>query len=362
MVGYASSKGYGLVDFELFMPEKWFGSDFAEKREKCYVPLGLEFKTKNQILSEMIRKLRLSGLFKGNYLGLDSEFGSDHAFLDSLPKELIYFADVHNDCHVFLGRPELVTQAYAGRGRRPKGLAPSFPSLKVKDIIANDSTPWNDVVLGNGAKGPIIAKDKCLKVVESRDGKPGQDVWLYARMLEDGKIIYALCNKSMAATLEEIRTPALTRWSIEQCFKECKQYLGMDHYEVRTWHGWRRHILLTLIAHLFTIKLRHLFGIIPDSPGPAPVVDNPVEARQYAEAAVRLQNNQEINQPKIHAYSNKPQYILTIGLLLKFINSMFVKIGKCYEYIEHELKSMYAAYESHAKGKVNKLIQTFGTP
>jgi hypothetical protein len=30
---------------------------------------------------------------------------------------------------------------------------------------------------GIGAKGPIVARDKLLKVVESRDGESGKDVW-----------------------------------------------------------------------------------------------------------------------------------------------------------------------------------------
>jgi hypothetical protein len=86
----------------------------------------------------------------------------------------------------------------------------------------------------------------------------------------------------------------LTRWSIEQCFEECKKHLGMDHYEVRTWQGWRRHILMTLIAHLLVIKLRRKFAAQPDdmprNPAPAaPVVDKPVDGRDYREAVIRHQ-------------------------------------------------------------------------
>jgi SRSO17 transposase len=45
----------------------------------------------------------------------------------------------------------------------------------------------------------------------------------------------------MDATLEMIRAPALTHWSIEQCFKECKNNLGMDHFLARSWTAWKRH-------------------------------------------------------------------------------------------------------------------------
>jgi SRSO17 transposase len=263
MVGYAGQLGYGLADYELFMPEKWFGDDFAERREKCCVPKGLGFKTKNAMLSEMINGLRKMPGFQGKYVGVDAGFGNDYAFLDSLPPDLVYFADVHCDCHVFQSRPDTVPKEYKGRGRRPTKTVAAFPSRTVKDVIADDTSPWAEVVLGNGSQGPVVAKDKIVKVVEVRDRKPGKDVWLYARMLEDGKIKYSLCNESMDAGPSAVRAPALMRWSIEQCFEECKTHLGMDHYEVRTWHGWRRHILLTLIAHLFTIKLRRRFFVYP---------------------------------------------------------------------------------------------------
>jgi SRSO17 transposase len=261
MMGYTSEKGYGLIDYNLYMPKTWFEDTHAALREECQVPEGLEPKTKNEMLSDMINKICATGLFKCKYVGVDSAFGSDSDFLDSLPKELVYFADVKKNLLVFDARPEIIIPEYSGRGRKPVP-APR----KVSDIANDPSVPWQDVVLGMGAKGPIMAKDKCIKVIEVRDGKPGKDVWLYIRQLEDGSLKYALCNESMDASLEAVRTPALMRWSMEQCFKECKEYLGMDHYEVRSWPGWRRHILFTLIAHLFISNLRRKYSIKVDTP------------------------------------------------------------------------------------------------
>lgn len=42
-----------------------------------------------------------------------------------------------------------------------------------------------------------------------------------------------------------------TRWSIEECFEQAKGEVGLDHYEVRRWEGWHRHITLCLLAHAF---------------------------------------------------------------------------------------------------------------
>jgi hypothetical protein len=40
------------------------------------------------------------------------------------------------------------------------------------------------------------------------------------------------------------------RWHIEEDFENAKD-MGLDHYEVRSWIGWYRHITLVMLAHAF---------------------------------------------------------------------------------------------------------------
>jgi len=316
--GYVGPSGYCLIDCELYMPEAWFDASHIGLRKKCGVPPSLKFKTKTRMASEMIKKATASGLFPAKYVGADSVYGSNPEFLDTIPEGIIYFADVKSDQFVFVGRPEMVVQPYSGMGRKPTRGSPEFPPRTVKEIAEDKSLPWNDVVLDIGAKGPIITNDKFLRVVEVRDKKPGKDIWLYVRKLADGRIKYALCNETAEAAAEDLRRIALMRWSIEQCFQECKEYLGMDHYESRSWVGWRRHMLLCIIAHLFVIKLRMEFSCEPQSPGPAPYIDDPVSLDDYLEAGVDLANNKEIIHPNIYAIPVKPQLNLYKGRRLLF--------------------------------------------
>ena len=95
-VGYASEKGYGLVDCRLYLPEKWFGEAYAERREKCHIPEDVEFQTKVQIAGDLIEKARKSGRFPAKWLGCDATFGSSHEFLDKVGKEYWYFAQVRS--------------------------------------------------------------------------------------------------------------------------------------------------------------------------------------------------------------------------------------------------------------------------
>jgi hypothetical protein len=303
----------------------------------------------------MIIKVHASDRFEIKYVGVDTAFGRDHKFLDSLPLGLIYFADVPEKLLVFPQCPDMGTPVYSGRGRKPDK-APSIPPCSVKDVATDESVPWEEVVLGMGAKGPIISKDKCIKVVEVRDGKPGKDVWLYVRCMEDGSFKYALCNESMEASPEMVRGPALMRWSIEQCFEECKLYLGMAHYEARSWPAWRRHILFTFIAHLLISKLRRKFSVKMDSPCPAPIILVPVTLDEYREATIQAQNNQPIEHPNIRAYPEKPQQILTIGLIKTLIQSFIPKVGHALTIIDYQLNSAAASFKSHTLAKIKTVM------
>jgi len=354
MSGYVSRHGYALVDYELYMPGSWFGADHAKLRKECGVPSSIEFRTKNTIAAGMIQNISDTGLFPVKYVGVDAAFGSDSNFLDSLPEDKIYFADIRSNQRVFVGRPEMRVPPYNGIGRKPTKEAPEFPPRTVKEIAESDELPWNDVVLGIGAKGPIITKDKYLRVVEVRDDKPGKDVWLYIRMLADGSLKYALCNESADATAEDLRKPALMRWSIEQCFHECKEYLGMDHYESRSWDAWRRHILFCLIAHLFIIKLRMEFSCTSLPSGPAPYIDTPVPLDEYLSAAEDMENGKEIDNPKIALAPSRPQQILTIGLVRDIVCASFVKVGKLLENVDYYLHSAAQAFDSHSRSSLKR--------
>ncbi len=46
------------------------------------------------------------------------------------------------------------------------------------------------------------------------------------------------------------------RWAVEECFAETKGEVGLDHYEVRKWEAWHRHVTLCLLAHAFLAVVR----------------------------------------------------------------------------------------------------------
>jgi SRSO17 transposase len=59
-----------------------------------------------------------------------------------------------------------------------------------------------------------------------------------------------------ATSLEALARIAGRRWPVEECFEAAKQEVGLDGYEVRSWHGWYRHITLSMLALAFLAAMR----------------------------------------------------------------------------------------------------------
>ena len=55
-----------------------------------------------------------------------------------------------------------------------------------------------------------------------------------------------------------------SRCSIESCFREGKEELGLDHYEVRGWRCVHRHFYITQLSHLFCARVRQQYDAAGD--------------------------------------------------------------------------------------------------
>jgi len=204
-----------------------------------------------------------SGNFNVKWIGCDAAFGCDHDFVDSLPENAWYFAGVKSDELVFLSRPDMRLPETPETGRPPKHEVPSFDPVQVNTIAEDEGIPWKTTALFEGSKGRVLADIKCVRCVSCRSATqyrnyfyPHADIWLYMRRYENNVIKYFVSNAPDYIELSELDEAATLRWPIEQCFEECKSYLGMGHFEGRSYPGFLRHLLLVMIAHFFITNLR----------------------------------------------------------------------------------------------------------
>jgi hypothetical protein len=66
-------------------------------------------------------------------------------------------------------------------------------------------------------------------------------------------------------TLNWLLWVAFRRWPIERLFREAKNELGMDHYEVRGWRCVHRHLYVTALSQLFCARVRQEYAATGES-------------------------------------------------------------------------------------------------
>jgi SRSO17 transposase len=112
---------------------------------------------------------------------------------------------------------------------------------------------------GDGAKGPRAYDWARLELL--RPGWPGYGFWLLVRRrLSDGELAYYACFGPARTSLAELVRVAGARWAVEECFQTAKDQVGLDHYEVRRYDAWYRHISLVMVAHAFLAAARASAG------------------------------------------------------------------------------------------------------
>jgi SRSO17 transposase len=353
--GITSESCHTLIDFEMFIPELWFTDDYEDRCKKCKMPEDMVFKTKLEIAIEIATKTVNSGLYKITWIGADGFFGRSYEFRNSLPKGIYYFLDVAMNMKVFRTRPTMAVPEYSGKGKIPTKEQPSEESITVKELANDPAHPWNYMVVGIGSKGPNLIKDKLIKVVECNNDTPGKDLWLYVKELENGDIRYALCNYPFDGDVAEIRKAATMRWTIEQSFRDIKTNVGMDQYQVRSYPGWERHTLISLIASWFltTLVLENMDS--SNAKRNYPIIEQPITLEEYLEAYDSIQKGEPIENPSLKDRPSSPQPFFTMGTIKRLISPFVDKCLNSRESAIYYLKSMARSFASALKSKKVKM-------
>jgi SRSO17 transposase len=265
-LGYASRKGYSLLEGRLFMPDEWFEEMHMERRKACGVPEDLVYQTKPEIGLELVQKAVQRGSLPFQWLAADELYGDSPAFRDGIAAlGKWYFTEIKSTTPIWRSCPKVHVPKWKGRGRRPTRLRlrnPSARPLQVKQLVRNiPKKDWVQATVKEGSKGPIVCDFAFLRVSESRANLPAGELWLIIRRnLADPTVIkYYFSNAPADTPLSEFVRISGMRWPIETIFEEAKGEVGFDHYEMRSWLGWHHHMLLVSLAHHFLLRLRIRF-------------------------------------------------------------------------------------------------------
>jgi SRSO17 transposase len=94
-LGYASRRGYTLLDRRLFLPEVWFDAEHAARWQACGIPADTTFHTTAELGAEMVEQVQERAVLPASWLVCDEWFGRHQALLDRMDAAgLWYLAEV----------------------------------------------------------------------------------------------------------------------------------------------------------------------------------------------------------------------------------------------------------------------------
>ncbi len=80
---------------------------------------------------------------------------------------------------------------------------------------------------------------------------------LIRRNMADGALAYFSTWCPAGTGIAKLVEVEGHRWAIEDSFETAKNEFGLDHNESRSWHGWHRHVSLSMLAFAMMATIRH---------------------------------------------------------------------------------------------------------
>jgi SRSO17 transposase len=274
-MGYVADEEHALLDFRLSLPQEWARDE--QRRHACHVPPEIHYQTRQEQCLEMLDQWREH--VPHSWVTGDDELGRHTRFRQELRERGERYV-LGVPCNTTIRDLEALPPEYPGRGRRPKAPWQSVTAWR------QSLTPsaWRQLIVRDGEKGPVaiemvtrrvqtrmeckrtgpaewlvitrrpLTDDCTLEPRASRDATDHDARYRYHYYLTPSDGCRVACKEP---SLGELARVIKAGACIEASFKRGKGEVGMDEYQVRTWHGWHHHMALSLMAVWFLITETH---------------------------------------------------------------------------------------------------------
>ncbi|MGW6412332.1 IS701 family transposase [Streptomyces vinaceus] len=225
-LAYASTKGRALIDRELYVPASW-----TDDRERCRgagIPDEVVFATKTEHFKAMLARAVEAGV-PFAWVTADEAYGQS--------KSLRCWMEQRAISHVMCVKTS-DTVITRGAGER-----------RVDDLVAALAPQaWKRLSAGKGSHGERMYQWARIPIRIWWENGHGH--WVLARrsLKDPTDLAYYVCYGPVRTRLKDLVRVAGARWAVEECFQTAKGECGLDHYQVRLYHAWYRHITLAMAA------------------------------------------------------------------------------------------------------------------
>jgi SRSO17 transposase len=229
-LAYVGERGAALIDRELHLPPPWI-----EDPDRCTaagVPASRIAEgtlAKPRLAEAMIGRAVAAGVVAG-WVAADATYGRDSAFLSFLTaRRLPYVVEV--PLTQTLRESDRVDVLASGAPESAWRRVPPRPDNRVAGEY-----DWAWATLpGTDDLPPGFVRTLLVRRSTERPAE----------------FVYFLCFHADGVRREEIVRTAEARAVMAACLLAAKTECGLDHYQVRRWEGWYRHVTLAMLAHAF---------------------------------------------------------------------------------------------------------------
>lgn len=229
-LAYATPTGRALIDRRLYLPERSWLAD-PDRCQRAGIPTDTGFATKPALATAMILAALDAGIDTAWVTG-DEVYGQDPRLRAALEERQIGYV-----------------LAIAGN-RRVSLEGAERTAAEIAHSVADRH--WHHYSAGTGAKGHRIYSWAWARIDTHQ---PGWRWLLIRRNLTTGELAFYRCYAPTPMPLLRLVRVAGTRWAIEESFQAAKGQVGLDHYQVRGWRPWHRHVTLAMLALAFLAVL-----------------------------------------------------------------------------------------------------------
>ncbi len=232
---YVTARGHTLIDRELYLLPEWL--EDHQRRQAVGIPPTVGFQTKPELARRMLERV-WDAQIPISWVVADTVYG------DNL--DLRTWLQAHGYAYVLAVPCNEPVGIVEPSGRRRQVEVRDVPALLLHQ------QDWQRLSMSEGTKGPRLFDWAYVPILHQwqQDGRH----WLLLRrsVSDPQDLSYYFVFGPPATTLHEMVQALGARWHIEEDFANTKD-MGLDHYQVRSWIGWYRHITLVMLAHAFLI-------------------------------------------------------------------------------------------------------------
>jgi len=235
---YVTARGHVPFDFRLYLPKSWFRGRARLRRAR--VPGWVRFATKPALAAAMITAAARAGV-PFCWVAGDEVYGRSGRLRRACEKA--------GKGYVLAVPVNFPVRLASGRTAAASAVVAMVPAAA-----------WETRSCGPGCKG---RRDYAWAWAATASPRH----WLLARrtLADPSDLAFYYCHvpQGRPATLTALVTVTGRRWPAEECHQQGKGQTGLDQHQVRLWHSFHRHTVLSMCAQA-------LLAVAAAHPAPAP--------------------------------------------------------------------------------------------